>query len=177
MSKVLMNNFNNIIHQVSPIKTGSLSDMDVVIRASGHFDSVPVASLSSLVQVEGKHYTLDIGFLSTGEQKIRTDNKDSKKTLILEDANKCELSGDDIEKFAQMVRNDEVEFYENCWIEGKFTLSEKNINGSIAICSGFESNFGFEGVYESIETVEKHFSDEYIIEFITYLLKNNGSDL
>jgi hypothetical protein len=143
-------------------KIGTDTDSDVLARMAGIEDSAVMAVCNIEFERKNVSYQCKIEYRSTGEQSLNITKEGYSR--LENDANNCELTKEeDILKMAHLIENGAVNFDNNCWYEGEVTIT----TGGKIILSGYESEFGLDGVQSSIQEIQDSTKDiKTTIEFL-----------
>lgn len=155
------------------ITKGSLTDRDVVMRASGILNGESVYEVISLVEENGNIFEIKFDFQSSGEQLI--DEASSYGSFeVIENANNYKLSSKkDVEAFANLVENGCIIFDDNSWIEAVVRVSQIRDGYKEEIYNNVESEIGLDGVWESVSDIEEFFTNESKrLDILNYIIKN-----
>lgn len=169
---------------------GSDIDRDVIARACGFLSGELVATLrAKLEDLDNNKYSLEIKFVSTGEQKIDSSldeeglaiimNKNfDKVSSVISNSRKNKVdSHDDVVLFSEIVKEEANLFSSNSWYEGIVSLKKEGNNEETkeVISSQFESDLGLDGCYGSIQEIHDRLNEESIVELVDWLIDYDES--
>lgn len=192
--KILLKEFTHNENMYPGFVIGTMTDKDLIARSCGYFSNTTICSCNALLEGKDFNYKISINFSSLGKQKTYSFDEDQCRN-IAENLNKIEGSNyttEEIEELMSQVSKSKVNseknvlllalllknrvdiFVDYSWYEGSVSLQKinKETNESSNLISDeYESNLGMEGVYESLQHIQKTYeNDDQWISLLDYLL-------